>query len=52
MTVKHPGASAQARHTLSIDPLFASEVDRIPAQPAAGGARWRRTSPTRSSTTS
>jgi glutamate decarboxylase len=30
MTVKHPGASAHPRHSLSIDPLFASEVDSIP----------------------
>jgi glutamate decarboxylase len=30
MTVKHQGASAHPRHALSIDPLFASEVDYIP----------------------
>ena len=30
MTVKHQGASARARHDLSIDPLFATERDHIP----------------------
>jgi glutamate decarboxylase len=30
MTVKHQGASARARHDLSIDPLYATEVDQTP----------------------